>query len=91
MQSLRAVFQLFILPHGPLFRERTATERAKWRFSMRITVAVVIAGTLIAIAILVAFRWQISAATGVVYRLDRWTGKIIACELNPGPCYGMVR
>ena len=54
-------------------------------------IAILIAGTLISIAILIALRWQIRAATGVVYRLDRWNGNIIACELNPGPCYGVVR
>jgi hypothetical protein len=58
---------------------------------MRATVAIVIAGTLIAIAILVAFRWQITAATGIVYRLDRWTGDIVACEINPGPCYSLAK
>jgi hypothetical protein len=58
---------------------------------MRATVAIVIAGTLIAIAILVAFRWQITAGTGIVYRLDRWTGDIVACEINPGPCYSLAQ
>ena len=55
------------------------------------SIAIVIAGVLIAVAILIAFRWQISAATGVVYRLDRWTGDVIACELSPGACYSVVR
>jgi hypothetical protein len=49
---------------------------------VRIPLAIVIAGLLIAGAILIAFRWQISAATGVVYRLDRWTGSVIVCDLN---------
>jgi hypothetical protein len=44
---------------------------------MRVAAAIVIAGALIAIAVLIAFRWQISAATGVVYRLDRWTGHAV--------------
>jgi hypothetical protein len=60
-------------------------------YQMRIPIAIVIAGVLIAAAVLIAQRWEISAATGVVYRLDRWTGDILACELNPGPCYHMVR
>jgi hypothetical protein len=54
---------------------------------MRGTVAIVIAGALIAIAILVGFRWQITAATGIVYRLDQWTGNIVGCEVDHGPCY----
>jgi hypothetical protein len=48
--------------------------------------AVVIAGALIAIAMLIVFRWQISAATGVVYRLDRWTGHAIGCDLSYRDC-----
>ena len=58
---------------------------------MRPAIVSLIAGALIAVAVLIVFRWQISAATGVVYRLDRWTGDIVACELNPGPCYSVVR
>jgi hypothetical protein len=49
-------------------------------------VAVVIASALIAIAILIVFRWQISAATGVVYRLDRWTGHAVACDMSYRDC-----
>jgi hypothetical protein len=56
---------------------------------MRIPAAIVIAGALIALAILSAFRWEISAATGVVYRLDRWTGHIVACLLEGAPCRGL--
>jgi hypothetical protein len=57
---------------------------------MRVPIAVVIAGALVAVAILIAFRWHISAATGVVYRLDRWSGRIIACELSGyTPCYNI--
>jgi hypothetical protein len=51
---------------------------------MRIAVAVAIAGALIAIAVLIAFRWQISAATGVVFRLDKWTGHAVVCDLSYG-------
>jgi hypothetical protein len=46
---------------------------------VRVPVAIVIAGALVAIAILVALRWQITAASGYVYRLDRWTGHITVC------------
>ena len=49
---------------------------------MRELIAVLIAGALVAVAILIAFRWHISAATGVVYRLDRWTGHIAVCDLT---------
>jgi hypothetical protein len=56
---------------------------------LRIPVAIVIAGLLIAGTILIAFRWQISAATGIVYRLDKWSGRIVACELSGTPCYNI--
>jgi hypothetical protein len=57
---------------------------------MRTPIAIVIAGLLISCAILIAFRWQISGATGVVYRLDRWNGRITACELGrPAACYAI--
>lgn len=50
-------------------------------FAMRAAIAIVIAGALI------AFHWQISAGTGVVYRLDSWTGRIIGCGFaNPLGC-----
>jgi hypothetical protein len=53
---------------------------------LRNAVATLVAGIMIATAILIAFRYEISAATGVVYRLDRWSGQITACELSGGPC-----
>jgi hypothetical protein len=49
----------------------------KISYKMRIPTAIVIAGALTSAAVLNALRWEISAATGVVYRLDRWTGNII--------------
>jgi hypothetical protein len=53
---------------------------------MRIPVAIVIAGALVAVAILIAFRWQISGATGFVYRLDRWTGHTTVCNVDSTTC-----
>jgi len=50
--------------------------------SVRVDLAIVVAGALVAIAILLAFRWQISSATGVVYRLDGWTGHVAICEVG---------
>jgi hypothetical protein len=46
---------------------------------MRVPIAIVIAGALIAGAVLFVFRWQISATPTVVYRLDRWTGRTVWC------------
>lgn len=42
--------------------------------------AVVIAGALVAGAILVVGRYQIVAAPGQVFRLDRWAGTVKACN-----------
>jgi hypothetical protein len=41
--------------------------------------AAAIIGALVAGSILIAFRWQITAAPAYVYRLDRWTGNITVC------------
>ena len=46
---------------------------------MRNPIAIVLAGIIIAAAILLAFRWDITVERGVVYRLDRWTGRVTAC------------
>jgi hypothetical protein len=55
---------------------------------LRIPLAIVIAGLLIAAAILISLRWEISAATGVVYRLDRWTGAVMVCTVGlPVECW----
>jgi hypothetical protein len=51
---------------------------------MHIPIAIVIAGALIAGAILITFRWEIVAEHGDVYRLDRWTGRIVECNTG-GP------
>jgi hypothetical protein len=48
---------------------------------MHNTVAIVIAGALIALALAVSNRWQISAAPAQVYRLDRWTGHVDMCVI----------
>lgn len=50
---------------------------------MRILVAIVIAGVLIAAAILITFRWQIAVnSDGGIYRLDRWTGQTRICNMR---------
>jgi len=45
-------------------------------------VAIVVAGALIAAAILFALRWQISGTTNGAYRLDAWSGKIVVCIVD---------
>ena len=48
---------------------------------MSTPIAIVVAGILIAAAILIAGHWQISiAGPGSAYRLDRWTGAIADCR-----------
>ena len=49
---------------------------------MRVVVAIVLAGALIAASLLIVFRWQISAVPGFIYRLDTWAGTTIRCDLG---------
>lgn len=42
--------------------------------------AIILAGALIAFAVALTGRWQVSAAPGGLYRLDRWTGAVSACD-----------
>ena len=51
--------------------------------------AVVVAGVLVAAALLFVLRWDVVAAGGasgppVTYRLDRWTGAVTICHYAPG-------
>ena len=48
---------------------------------MNIAIAVVLSGALIAAAVLFTFRWELAAFGGQAYRLDRWTGAIVACNV----------
>lgn len=43
-------------------------------------VAIILAGVIIGAAILATFRWELAAYGGETYRLDRWSGKIVACN-----------
>ena len=52
---------------------------------MRFPIAIVIAGALIAAAILLGFRWEISGTAAGVFWLDRWTGHLKSCNLSA--CY----
>lgn len=42
--------------------------------------AIIGAGAVIAMAILVTFRWEVGSSAGMTVRLDRWTGEIIGCN-----------
>jgi hypothetical protein len=44
------------------------------------SVAIVVSGLVIAIAILFSARWQIVATNAQILRLDSWTGKVAACN-----------
>jgi hypothetical protein len=48
---------------------------------MSTSVSVIIAGALVAVAVLITGHWQIEVAPGAVYRLDRWTGDVAACNV----------
>lgn len=43
-------------------------------------VAIILAGLLLAAAIAVVFRWQVTADSSGVYLLDRWTGHVAECR-----------
>jgi hypothetical protein len=50
----------------------------------------IVAAVIISVALLVLYRWELVAAgTGMssngVYRLDRWTGSIVACAQRNSP------
>jgi hypothetical protein len=58
--------------------------------------AIIIAGALIALAVLVTFRWHISTLSGgpsppgnSIYRLDRWTGTVTKCDDQWVPANGV--
>jgi hypothetical protein len=76
------VSQSFIDPNGKIFRKRASTVQTIRLLLARPALSILLAGCLVAIAILIAFRWQITAAPGFVYRLDRWSGHVNACELS---------
>lgn len=48
-------------------------------------VAVVVGSAIVAVAILFAFRWEVAMGSGTppVIRLDRWTGKVAICNVDP--------
>jgi hypothetical protein len=35
---------------------------------------------LVAVAVLITGHWQIGVAPAGIYRLDRWTGSVVACK-----------
>lgn len=44
------------------------------------SIAILVGSALIAAAILLVFRWDMAAFGGEAYRLDRWTGHVVACS-----------
>jgi hypothetical protein len=50
--------------------------------NIAIPASIIIAGTLIAIAILIAGRWEIFGSASGVWRLDRWTGAVQLCHYD---------
>jgi hypothetical protein len=48
---------------------------------MNNSVAIIIGAVVIALAILIVFRWQVGMP-GLVL-LDRWTGTVVLCDVNP--------
>ena len=46
---------------------------------MKGSFAILLSGAIVATAVFCVFRWEVTAAAGVAYRLDRWTGQITSC------------
>jgi len=46
---------------------------------MKGSIAILMSGAIVATAVLFVFRWEVTAAGAVAYRLDRWTGQITSC------------
>jgi hypothetical protein len=51
---------------------------------MSTPLAIVIGAALIAAAILIVFRWEISYGPGPI-RLDRWTSSVVHCDFSGQP------
>jgi hypothetical protein len=45
------------------------------------SISVIIAGALVAVAVLITGHWQIGTAPTQVYRVNRWTGSVTACNV----------
>lgn len=55
-------------------------------------IAVIAAGSIIAIAIIFTFRWEIFGDRGpTTLRLDHWTGQIVYCEFPVEKLHRRVR
>jgi hypothetical protein len=50
---------------------------------MGVPISVIIGACLIAAAILITNHWQIQYSSAVVARLNRWTGSVELCALDP--------
>ncbi len=50
---------------------------------MGVPISIIISACVIAAAILVTNHWQIEYSSAVVARLNRWTGSIELCALDP--------
>ena len=49
---------------------------------MKGSIAILMSGAIVATAVVFVFRWEVTAAGGVAYRLDRWTGQITSCAAS---------
>lgn len=57
---------------------------------MQNSIGAIIAAVVISVALMILYRWELVAsgdgmATNGVYRLDRWTGTIVACSQRTSP------
>jgi hypothetical protein len=52
--------------------------------SIATPIAIVGAAIIIALAIIMTNHWQLVAANGAVFRLNRWNGTVMICHLPQG-------
>jgi len=52
--------------------------------SLLIAAAIIAAGAMVSASVLFLSRWSIVASPEAAYRLDRWTGAVVACHVSPG-------
>jgi len=51
---------------------------------MKVRWELLVGAALIAGSIAITNRWQIAVAPAQIYRLDRWSGTVTACNAAPG-------
>jgi hypothetical protein len=46
------------------------------------SIAILVGSAIVAAAVVAPSRWEMAADGGQIYRLDRWTGAVVACNAS---------